>query len=263
MGEGLRPPSEPAGIVMPERTAGRNWDASIGLVGSYAPEYAGADRSRFRLGPGFYVRWGRFSFATRSGFATRSAEPGARGGMRIDLSPSARWRIGLGLRYDFGRQETTSDALRGLGDVPSTLRVRLGTSYRLDDGWSIGGSMTVDAFGRGGGNQGDISVGKAWALTPGTSVAAGLALGFAGDRYMQSYFGVTPAQAARTGYPVFEPSSGLRDISASVTARTELGHPWALFYGASASRLLGPAASSPLTRQPNSWGVNAGVVYRF
>lgn len=263
VGEGLRPPSEPAGIVMPVRTAGRNWDASIGLVGSYAPEYAGADRSRFRLGPGFYVRWGRFSFATRSGFATRSAEPGARGGMRIDLSPSERWRIGLGLRYDFGRQETTSDALRGLGDVPSTLRVRLGTSYRLDDGWSIGGSMTVDAFGRGGGNQGDISVGKAWALTPATSMAAGLALGFAGDRYMQSYFGVTPAQAARTGYPVFEPSSGLRDISANVTARTELGHPWALFYGAGASRLLGPAASSPLTRQPNSWGVNAGVVYRF
>ena len=46
VGEGLRPPSEPAGIVMPERTTGRNWDASIGLVGSYAPEYAGADRSR-------------------------------------------------------------------------------------------------------------------------------------------------------------------------------------------------------------------------
>ena len=261
-GEGVPPRSEPGSYELIERSA-RKWDASIGAVASFAPEYAGADRNRLRVAPGFYLRWGRVSFATRSGFVSRSADPGARGGMRIDLSPSERWRIGLGLRYDFGRQESSSDALRGLGDVPSTLRVRLGTSYRLDDGWSIGGSMTVDAFGRGGGNQGDISVGKAWALTPGTSVAAGLALGFAGDRYMQSYFGVTPVQAARTGYPVFEPSSGLRDISANVTARTELGHPWALFYGASASRLLGPAASSPLTRQPNSWGVNAGVVYRF
>lgn len=262
-GESLRPPSETTGVLIPGRTAGRNWDASIGLVGSYAPEYAGAERSRFRVGPGFYLRWGRFSFATRSGFATRSAEPGARGGLRIDLSPNDRWRVGLGLRYDFGRQEASSDALRGLGNVPSTLRVRLGTSYRLDDGWSVGGSLTVDAFGRGGGNQGDVSMGKAWALTPATSLAAGFGLGFAGDRYMQSYFGVTPAQAARTGYPVFEPRSGLRDVSLSVSGRTELAHPWALFYGASASRLLGPAAASPLTRQPGSWGVNAGVVYRF
>jgi outer membrane scaffolding protein for murein synthesis (MipA/OmpV family) len=262
-GEGLRQSAEAPGVVMPLRTAGRTWDASIGVVGSYAPEYAGAERSRFRVGPGFYVRWGRFSFATRSGFVTRSAEPGGRGGLRIDLSPSERWRVGLGLRYDFGRQETSSDALRGLGDVPSTLRVRLGTSYRLDDGWSVGGSLTVDAFGRGGGNQGDVSVGKAWVLTPATSLAAGLAVGFAGDRYMQSYFGVTPAQAARTGYPVFEPRSGLRDVSLSASGRTELAHPWAVFYGASASRLLGPAAASPLTRQPGSWGVNAGVVYRF
>lgn len=262
-GEGLRQSAEAPGVVMPLRTAGRTWDASIGVVGSYAPEYAGAERSRFRVGPGFYVRWGRFSFATRSGFVTRSAEPGGRGGLRIDLSPSERWRVGLGLRYDFGRQETSSDALRGLGDVPSTLRVRLGTSYRLDDGWSVGGSLTVDAFGRGGGNQGDVSVGKAWVLTPATSLAAGLAVGFAGDRYMQSYFGVTPAQAARTGYPVFEPRSGLRDVSLSASGRTELAPPWAVFYGASASRLLGPAAASPLTRQPGSWGVNAGVVYRF
>ena len=262
-GEGLRQSADAPGVVMPPRTAGRTWDASIGMVGSYAPEYAGAERSRFRVGPGFYVRWGRFSFATRSGFASRSAEPGGRGGLRIDLSPSERWRVGLGLRYDFGRQETSSEAQRGLGDVPSTLRVRLGTSYRLDDGWSVGGSLTVDAFGRGGGNQGDVSVGKAWALTPATSLAAGLAVGFAGDRYMQSYFGVTPEQAARTAYPVFEPGSGLRDLSVSLSARTELDHPWALFYGASASRLLGPAAASPLTRQTTSWGVHAGVVYRF
>lgn len=255
-------PVEPS-LPLPVDRAKRTWDASIGLVGSYAPEYAGADRQRFRLSPGFYVRWGRISFATRSAFVSRSADPGARGGLRIDLSPSERWRIALGLRYDFGRQESSSDTLRGLGDVPSTLRVRLGTSYRLDDGWSVGGSMTVDAFGRGGGNQGDISVGKIWAPTPDTSVGAGLAVGFAGDRYMQSYFGVTPEQAARTGYRAFEPSAGLRDVSMSLNARTDLGHPWAVFYGGSVSRLLGPAAESPLTRQRGAWAINGGVVYRF
>lgn len=261
-GEGVPPRSEPGSYELIERSA-RKWDASIGAVASFAPEYAGADRNRLRVAPGFYLRWGRVSFATRSGFVSRSADPGARGGMRIDLSPSERWRIGLGLRYDFGRQESSSDALRGLGDVPSTLRVRLGTSYRLEGGWSVGGSVTVDAFGRGGGNQGDVSVGKLWALTPTTTLGAGLGLGFAGDRYMQSYFGVTPEQAARTGYRVFEPSSGLRDIAFSLNGRTDLGHPWAVFYGASVSRLLGPAAASPLTRQPSSWGLNSGIVYRF
>jgi outer membrane scaffolding protein for murein synthesis (MipA/OmpV family) len=150
-----------------------------------------------------------------------------------------------------------------MGDVPSTVRVRLMGSCRLDDGWSVGSAVLLDALARGGGWQADVSVGRQMRFGADTTWAVGGALAFAGDRHMQTYFGVTAEQAARTGYPAYEPRSGLRDLSVFVNARTELGGAWHMFYGANASRLLGPAAASPLTKQPNAWGLHAGLAYRF
>lgn len=264
----VRPPGAPASasssVVDEPAPTGvkRNWDAAVGGVLVYAPEYAGSDNQRLRLGPGFYLRYGRVSFATRSGFRS-AGDPGERAGLRIDLSPSDRLRFAVGLRYDAGRQESSSEALKGLGDVSSTVRVRAMASYRLGDGWSTGSAVLLDALGRGGGWQADIGAGREMRFSTDTTWSFGAALAFAGDRHMQTYFGITQEQADRTGYPAYEPRWGLRDVSAHVNARTELGGHWHAFYGANASRLLGPAAASPLTRQPNAWGLNAGLVYRF
>jgi MipA family protein len=264
----VRPPGAPASAsssVADEPAPAavkRNWDAAIGGVLVWAPDYAGSDSQRLRLGPGFYLRYGRVSIATRSGFRS-AGDPGERAGLRIDLSPSDRLRLAVGLRYDAGRQESSSEALKGLGDVPSTVRIRTMASYRLGDGWSAGSAVLLDALGRGGGWQADISAGRQMRLGVDTSWSFGAALAFAGDRHMQTYFGVTEEQSARTGHPAYEPSWGLRDISAYVNARTELGSSWHAFYGANVSRLLGPAAASPLTKQPNAWGLNAGLVHRF
>ncbi|MBI5717546.1 MAG: MipA/OmpV family protein [Burkholderiales bacterium] len=240
----------------------RDWDAAVGGVLVYGPDYAGSDNQRLHLGPGFYLRYGRVSIATRSGFRT-AGDPGERAGLRIDLSPSDRLRFAVGLRYDAGRQESSGDGLKGMGDVPSTVRVRMMGSYRLDEGWSAGSAVLLDALGRGGGWQADVSFGRQMRFDADTTWSFGTALSLAGDRHMQTYFGVTEEQAARTGYPVYEPRSGLRDVSAFVNARTNLGGSWHTFYGGSVSRLLGPAADSPLTKQPSSWGLNVGLVYRF
>ncbi|MBL8342038.1 MAG: MipA/OmpV family protein [Rubrivivax sp.] len=228
----------------------------------YGPEFAGSDRQSLRLNPGFYLRWDRISIATRGGFRSAS-EPGERGGLRIDLSPSERWRINVGLRYDLGRQESSSGQLMGMGNIPSTLRVRTSATYKLWDGWSAGATAVFDALGRGGGWQGDAHLGRELRFSPDTTWSLGAALAYAGDRHMQTYFGVTDEQSLRSGYPVYTPPAGMRDLSAAVNARTELGGSWHMFYGGSAARLLGPAAASPLTRQRDVWSANLGLVYRF
>ncbi len=186
--------------------------------------------------------------------------------MRIDLSPSDRFKLNVGLRYDGGRQESSSEALKGLGDIPSTLRVRTSGTYLIGEGWSGGATVVFDALGRGGGWQGDVHFGRELRASPDTTWSFGGALAYAGDRHMQTYFGITEEQSARTGYPVYTPPAGLRDVSASINGRSQLGGDWQrwhVFYGGSASRLLGPAAASPLTRQRNAWSVNAGLAYRF
>lgn len=246
----------------PPATPERSWDAAIGFITTYAPEYPGSSRWALGVKPGAWVRWGRLSIASRSAFVVRSGDATSGSGLRLDLSRSERLRIGLSLRQDSGRQESDSENLRGLGDVRATLRLRLAASYPLD-GWRMGGALSIDALGRGAGELAEWTFGRGWPLAPGLSGSAGAAFTFGSRRYMQAYYGVTEEQAVRSGYAPYFPGAGPRDVSVSVGLRQMLTPHWVVFGGVSAARLLGDAASSPLTTERNSWGLSAGLGYRF
>ncbi len=241
----------------------RRWAVAVGAVGSVGPEFAGASRVGTNLQPGLALRWGRVSLASRSAFAVRGEGSTAQGGLRVELVRSDRWRSSLGLRWDSGRDEDSSPELEGLGDVRGTLRARVSLGYRLDGGWRSNLALTTDLLGRAGGWQAELGGGRDWRLTGATSLGAGLTLGYGGRRWQQTYYGITPEQAARTGYAVYTPGAGLRDLTLSLGGRTEFGGGWALFYGASVSRLIGPSAASPLVRERDGWGLSAGVVKRL
>lgn len=254
--------AQPPELPPPDPGAPTHWEGAIGALGSYAPTYQGAAGTTLKLNPGFFLRYGRFTITNASGFVTRRADDVMRG-LGVDLSPGDRVRMNLALRFDRGRQESVDPALAGLGDVESTVRARFGATWRLDDGWRAGFSWSVDAFGRGGGNFGDITVGREHRLSPDTVWHWGLGLSAAGDRYLQTWYGISEEQAARTGYPVYTPKAGLRDVAGSVGFRTELSREWLLLGGLGASRLLGPAAASPLAKSPDGWGMNLGLAWRF
>lgn len=246
----------------PADAPGSAWEGAIGLNFSNRPEYSGADSRTSKVSPALFLRYGRFTITNASGFVTRKSNDVVRG-LGADLLNNDRVRVNLALRFDNGRSEGDSTALTGLGDIKPTVRARLNLGWRLPDGWRAGASWSVDAFGRGGGNFGDVSLGWDHRLGPRTTLGLGTSLSFAGDRYMQTYYGVSAEQAARTPYAVYTPNAGLRDISASVNFRTELGDHWILLTGLGVTRLLGPAASSPYSAQPNSWSFSSGLAYRF
>ncbi len=239
-----------------------HWEGAIGLTAGYRPEYSGAARQVGKLTPAIFLRYGRFTITNASGFVTRRADDVVRG-LGIDFVNDARLRVNLALRFDAGRSEDTSASLAGLGYVKPTVRARLNLGWRFDGPWRLGGSWSVDALGRGGGNFGDISGGWEHRVSPGTVFTAGLTLSAAGDRYMQTYYGISAEQAARTAYTAYEPSAGLRDIAASAGFRTDLGLDWILIGSGGATHLLGPAARSPLTTSRNGWGLNIGLARRF
>ena len=85
---------------------------------------------------------------------------------------------------------------------------------------------------------------------------------FGDARNMQTYLGVTDADAVKTGLPAFTPGAGLKDVHAGIGLTTALTTRWIVFANIGGSRLLGDAAASPLTKDPNSFSVTAGVAYR-
>jgi hypothetical protein len=158
-----------------------------------------------------------------------------------------------------------------VGDVRGTLRARVSLGYRIDERWRLSSALSADTLGRGGGWLGEVGVSREGRLSADTGVSAGAVLGFAGERWQQNYFGITPEQSRRSNYATYAPGAGLRDVvlslggrtAFSLGARTAQTPRWAVFYGASISRLLGPTVASPLVRERQGWGMSAGIVARI
>jgi outer membrane scaffolding protein for murein synthesis (MipA/OmpV family) len=174
-------------------------------------------------------------------------------------------RVGPTVSIDFGRDEDASPDLTGLGDVDTSLelgafvsytegRMRLRARARHDviDGHG-GGTVRLDAA---------YTVFRAAPVALGVNVTSTWATG----KYMRSYFGVTPAQSAASGLPVFAPGSGFKDVGAEVNANFIVASQWALVGSVGYKRLLGDAAGSPLVRQrgsANQMAFQTFVVYSF
>lgn len=239
------------------------WEGAIGLIATYRPEYQGATERIVKAKPVVFLRYGRFTVSSGgSSFGTKRAGDIGRG-LSLNVHEGDRARVSLGLRYDGGRDEAESGALAGLGDIRPTLRARLAANVALEGPWRLGASWSVDAFGRGGGSYSELSAGWEQTVLPATVLTLSGNLSLADGRYMQTYYGVSEAQAANTAYPVYEPGAGLREITFALGLRHQLSREWILVTGFGLSRLLGPAAASPLTISPSGWGVNAGAVWRF
>ncbi len=231
-------------------------------VALWGPEYKGAAKSGFALRPGLLIRYRRVTLSSGAGFAARR-EDADRRGLGIDLKHSEELDVSLGLRVDNGRNESTSPALAGMGDVKRTLRLRIGADWRFAPGWQLAANWTVDAFNRGGGSVLDARIQYEWQVTPRIALTPSASVAVGGPRYMKTWFGVDEEQSARSGYPVYDPGMGLRELSFALGARAELGEHWVLIGGPGFTRLLGPAGRSPIVQRRSSWSAHAGVGYRF
>jgi outer membrane scaffolding protein for murein synthesis (MipA/OmpV family) len=237
-------------------------EGAIGLLVQVAPEYSGASRMSTSLTPAGFIRWGRFTLTGAGGFTTRRQDDVERG-LGAELVRREGLRVKLGLRLDNGRPEGDSTRLSGLGDVKRTVRARLSAQWEVAPHWRLGAGLSLDTLNQGGGYVVDASGSREWVLGPGSTLTAAAGVSAAGDRYLQTWHGVTVEQSLRSGLPVFRPAEGLLGATASLTYRTELGPHWAGFATVGVQRLLGDAARSPLTERPSNTRAAAGLVWRF
>lgn len=244
-------------------SAGREWEAAIGLLADYAAEYSGAGRHRIDAEPVVYLRWGRFSLSNRSGFVNRRNDAVVRG-IGFDFVATDEWRVATSLRYDRGRDEIDSGDLAGLGEVRATVRLRLSTVWRPQGTrWRLGAAWNGDAIGRGGGWYSEFSVGREWVQDPARTWTVGVALAAGSSRYLQNRYGVTAEQATRTGYPVYTPGAGLRDSTLFANLRWTLSEHWVVTAGGGYTHKMGPTRRSPLVRDTGAVSLTLGAAYSF
>jgi outer membrane scaffolding protein for murein synthesis (MipA/OmpV family) len=247
-------------LASPALAAGRApepvWDITLGAGAAMRPTFEGSDRYVVRPLPLLSVRW-------------RDTISFGEGGL------SAYWhhrnfRIGGGLTFDGGRDDTGrggifgsgDDRLKGLGKIDTSLGLRAFASYRL----GVGNFEVAATKYTGKQNDGvvvNLGLSAPLPLNSRLIVMPHVRATWANDNYMEAYFGVTPVQAAASIFPLFQANAGFKDVRGGVNVIYRLNRHWFVAADASAVRLLGSAAASPISISDTSALVTSMIGYRF
>ncbi len=242
----------------------RKLEGAITSVASWGPDYLGSEKYVWSFKPGLLLRYGRWTVSSNGSFAARTDDPNdLPRGLGLNLLGDQHDWVKLSLRVDSGRRSKGINALRGIDDVPRTLRLRLSARKEWGEGWAITPGVNIDLLNKGVGHTVDLSMGKDWLLTSKFKMSISTGLTWATGDYMRSYFGVTPLESSASGYAVYEPSAGFRDLRVGTGLRYEINQRWVAVAHASVQRLVGQAATGPTTQAVTQWGVGAGLGWRF
>lgn len=235
----------------------------LGASVAVSPEYDGASKQRIKLRPLWAAKFGRVRIATSGGSALLGfGREGIGPGASTQLIENDRWRVALSLRVDSGRSSGDAGTTRGLPDVKRTLRAKVSATYTLAPDWNLGASLSQDMLGRRGGLTLGLDLGWRFYRSKSTEWTAGTGVSAANALNMRSYFGVPASAVASSGKPAYEPGAGLRDVHAGIGFKHALDPHWFVFGGLGTSRLLGPAADSPLVQRLGGYGASIGLAWR-
>ena len=233
------------------RGAANQDGGSVALAVIAAPEYAGSDKLRTQVLPGFDYQWANGWFV------------GLTNGLGYDFSKRPDMQYGLRLTFNRGRDQDLSSALRGMGDVDFKPEVGAFYNYFASPQVFLTSSLR---YGAGNGGRGlvlDLGAGWSTQLAAQWRMVLGGAVTAVNADYMQSFFGVTPKQSAASGYTVYTPSAGVRDLRANFSLNYFINREMTLTGALSVSALQGDAKSSPLTRQATSTSGVLALSYSF
>lgn len=234
-----------------------DWTVMAGAGALYAPDYEGSKDYEVLPFPFISVDYNDLVYL-------RGPEIGAN---LLHVSPSDHVKISIGpfARYRRDRPEKRNAALAGLEKVGTA--IELGGRIRTDVGpaW-IELSAGKDVADGHDGVVGAAASGVDFGLSPSLTLSLSASASWANAKYMQSYFGVTEAQAAASGLPVYATGKGIKDVGASVGVRYWLGDRWMISATGGYTRLLNDAKDAPLVRlrgSPGQWQGGIFLAYRF
>jgi outer membrane protein len=224
---------------------------SIGGGALYAPTYLGSDNYDADPIPLFDLRYAdRFFLSTRDGLGANFAPPGS------------NWRAGPVVKYRAARDQDDDAALRGMGDVDAAGEAGGYVHYDLRP-FTVGAELR-QGFGGHEGAVGDLFVNWSTRLSDSLMLTVGPKATMASRDFTETYFGVTPGQAARTGYRAYAPDGPFMSYGLGASLRYKVNDYLSLGGFAGIDRIVGDAADSPLVDQAGSptqakLGVTLGI----
>ncbi len=236
---------------------------SLGIGPSINPDYEGSDHSKISAVPVVSLRYRDILEVDNNEVKFTAFNRLFDSNTRLG---NGSLRIGPLASVNFGRGEGASTKLMGMGGVGTALELGAFASYALPGSARLRLRARHDVVSGHGGALVTIDLTQPFIRGERFAVGAGVAGTWASGPYMRSYFGVTAAQAAASGYPVFRPGAAFKDVALNLSGNYTIAPRWSVVGSAGYKRLMGAAADSPLVRLVGSasqLSFSAFVVYQY
>ncbi len=238
------------------------WDVTVGAGAIFSPKYEGSDEMEFSGAPVIDVMWNDTVYLGPDGL-------GAYVYQDHGISVSG------GVGYDFGRDESDSSDLRGLGDVDGALTMNLNVEYEIGLV-----SPYVEIEKHLGGSDGLVAQVGVQSMVPigmitggmsgmdeagpnGPALMLGVSADWADDNYTEEYFGVNARQSARSGYAQYKAEAGFKSINADIGVMVPVTDHWSANAMVGYSQLVGDSADSPIVKDEGQLSGGLFVSYTF
>ncbi len=182
-----------------------------------------------------------------------------------DENSTRRFAVYPSFNYIGKRDASHSSDLQGLDNVDWALEAGLGVSYRYD--FLRAFAEVRQGFNGYSGQVANFGVDLIGSPMQDLELRIGPRAGWGSQNYMETYFGITPGEAANS--PVFDKSykvgAGFNTVGLAGSASYDLTDRWKLSVLAGWNRLIGDAGNSPIVQQgsQDQYYAGAGMTYEF
>ena len=227
-----------------------NIELSGGLMYMYGPKYDGSDNYESEVFPAVSMEY-------KNGLIF----VGIMDGIGSNFLQGENYKVGASIGYNFGREESADkENLRGMGDIDSGVAATLKGEYSLGP-VDISGEVSTGTEDNG--TTAKIELGTMLPVTEQLMVMISVGSTWADATHMESYFGVSSAQSASSGYRCFEAESGLKSAGISVGTVYNISENWDVMLVVNGDQLLGDAADSPIVKEDFAVSVFSTLNYKF
>lgn len=227
----------------------------VGLVMQNAPRYMGSKDRSSQVLPLLQFRHQAFFIDSQKGIG-------------YDLPASNGMYLEHSLGYELGRDDKKSswrqgsDKLRGLGEINANLNTSIALGWQIRP-WLIPEIKVTLPLTESQGSEFQASVSVVPLQTEkNTLLLQGVLLG-ADSRYVNTYFGVTPEQSAKSGFSTFHSSGGIIGSELNLNWIHQLNHNWSALAGVTYLNLSNKIKNSPIIEQHDQLIGNVGLAYNF
>jgi len=171
--------------------------------------------------------------------------------LRANVVPSNTWRFGPLLRYRAERNDVNNDKVDKMEKVDAATELGAYAGFDINH-WSLKVDVTRDTSGVYNGTLAGISLGYTWLMAKQCTLTLNGSTSIADNRYMMTYFGVTPTDSARSGLSTYNLSGGFKDVGATAIATHKFNEQWGILSALRYTMIVGDAADSPLVKDEGS-----------